>query len=127
MSTSIIRFEKPMFKKDGKDVTMLYCKERSYPCGLGFELLEYFEEAKDNGLFSDTERFDIVEEVPKDVQYEYVVDGNHKVSCQEYWYASDKGYHGGGFRRGGKYDLNYLKLREENIRKYTIRRPEYWS
>ena len=126
MSTAIIKDERrPSF--------LVYCKSDSYPAGLGFQLLDTVKSANENNLqdlldklFS-SQRFEVVKEIPKDIQYEYVIKANSTVHCQECWYTADKGYHGGGFRHGGVYDLEEWKEKVRLQDLYAYRRPEAWQ
>lgn len=126
MSTAIVKDER-------RPSTLVYCKSDSYPAGLGFELLDTVKSADENNLqdlldklFS-SQRFEVVKEIPKDIQYEYVIKSDGTVRCQEYWYTADKNYHGGGFRHGGVYNLKELKEKVRLQDLYAYRRPEAWQ
>ena len=128
MGTSIIRCEDhPEF--------LVYCKNDSYPTGIGFELLTHMSSIDKTDIYGeftdyfgkDKNRFEFVTEIPKDIEYEYILQNDGNIHCQENWYAKDKSYHGGGFRHGGTYDLLKLKERERLISENTIRRKEYWN
>ena len=120
MSTSIIKFE-------DKPEELYYCKSDSYPCGIGFDLLKVLEGDEDFEKFFTSERFEKVVEIPKDIQYEYIIQKDGKVHCQENWYARDVSYHGGGFRFGGVYDLVKLRESVKLQEQYSYRRPEAWK
>ena len=111
MSKAIIKFE-------NDEKRLVYCKNDSYPTGLGFELLNIVENKLDINEFLDSERFETVNDTPHDIEYEYIVSDNG-VHCQESWWA-DKSYHGGGIRHGGVCDLDKLreKIRLENEYSY---------
>lgn len=122
MSTAIIKFD------DSSDM-MFYCKDHSYPCGLGFDLLKIYEsDSREYMKFlcDGNDRFVSTTEIPRDIEYEYVI-SNDGIHAQECWYTSDKSYHGGGFRHGGKFDLIRLRNSVELQKKYTYRRPEAWK
>lgn len=119
MSSAIIRFEDEPSK-------LIYWKDHAYPTGLGFKLLDYYSD-RTNDLYSDKESFEIVNDVPKDIQYEYVVHHDHSIGCQECWWTDDKSYHGGGFRHGGKYDLDEWKEKVRLQKEYSYRRDEVWE
>jgi len=122
MSTAIIKFE------DNSNL-MYYCKDHSYPAGLGFDLIKVRDDGKKfiSYLTSNSDRFEQVCDIPLDIQYEYIIQKDGNVHCQESWYAKDKAYHGGGIRHGGTYDLDEWreKIRLQNL--YTYRNPEYWK
>lgn len=113
MSTAIIRFENDSDR-------MVYCKNDSYPAGLGFDLLN------DANIVNNKERFECVSEIPKDIEYEYIIQNDGDVHCQECWWASDKSYHGGGFRHGGTYNLKEWKEKIRLQNEYSYRNPKYW-
>lgn len=124
MSTAIIR--------DENTNKIWYCKDHSYPTGLGFALLNANRDQHNIPL---PERHDMltystlvveVAEVPKDIQYEYIIKGDGTVTCQECWWTNDVNYNGGGFRHGGIYDLNIQKEKVKLQKEYTYRRPEDW-
>lgn len=120
MSTAIVKFS-------NSDM-MFYCKEKSYPCGLGFELLDIFESNREYMKFlcDGNMRFVAMTEIPHDIQYEYVIseDGIH---AQECWYTADKSYHGGGIRHGTTFDLQELRKKVALQQEYSFRRPEAWN
>lgn len=116
MSSAIIKFEDDPNK-------MIYWKNHAYPAGLGFKLVDYYED-KDNSLFDNQSDFEIVNEIPKDIQYEYIVQHDHTIHCQECWYTPDKGYHGGGFRHGGVYNLKELQEKIRLQKEYSYRNEE---
>ena len=127
MSTAIIR--------DEEDTSFLvYCKHDSYPAGLGFDLLSLMEHIVKTKAYSeflpffrDNDRFEFVNDVPKDIQYEYVIQKDGNVHCQECWFTPDVSYHGGGFRHGGTYNLKELREKIRLQQEYTYRRPEAWE
>lgn len=121
MSTAIIKFD--------KNDLMFYCLDGSYPCGLGFELLDISEsESKEYMKFlcDGNKRFVAITEIPKDIQYEYVI-SDTGVHAQECWYTADKSYHGGGFRHGATFDLSQLKTKVQLQKEYSYRRKEDWN
>ena len=127
MSTAIVKDEEePSF--------LVYCKHDSYPAELGFELLalnEHIQKMKANSdflsFFKDNERFEFVNEIPKDIQYEYIIRKDGSVHCQECWFTADKSYHGGGFRHGGTCNLTELREKIRLQKEYSYRRPEAWT
>jgi len=114
---------------------MFYAKEKSCPADLGFALLALSK--TDDAKQSDLSKLSClkdycmseVTEIPRDIQYEYVLSDDPKTSvhCQECWYTSDKNYHGGGFRHGGTYDLEQWKEKIRLQSLYSYRRPEAWQ
>ena len=127
MSTAIVRDE------ENTDF-LVYCKHDSYPAGLGFDLLNLMENINKTKAYSEflpffrnDERFEFVKEVPTDIQYEYIIQEDGNVHCQECWFTSDKSYHGGGFRHGGTYDLKALREKIRLQKEYAYRRPEAWQ
>ena len=122
MSTAIIKFE--------DNDLLVYCKRDSYPAGIGFDLVKYIDSLRKKDSIKEffcNERFEFVSEVPKDIQYEYIIQKDGNVHCQECWFTSDKSYHGGGFRHGGTYDLRELIEKIDLQNKYAYRRPEAWQ
>ena len=119
MSSAIIKFEDDPNK-------MIYWKDHAYPAGLGFKLVDYYED-KDNSLFEDKTKYEIVTEIPNDIQYEYIIRTDHTVHCQECWMSKDNGYNKGMFRHGGTYDLKELqeKIRLQNL--YSYRNEEAFN
>lgn len=130
MSTAIIKF------KDNPEC-LVYCKNHSYPAGLGFELLDmnmsdgkYSSQQIHSSLIEffkcHSDRFEFVFKIPKDIQYEYIIEDNN-VHCQECWYTPDAAYHGGGIRHGGVYDLVEWREKIRLQTAYTYRRDEDWK
>lgn len=122
MSTAIVKFE-------NSDM-MFYCKNHSYPCGLGFDLLNISKtESKEYMKFlcDGTDRFVAVTVIPTDVQYEYIVMPDGNIKAREFWYTADKNYHGGGFRVGVTFDLDKLQEKVHLQSLYSYRRPEAWA
>lgn len=120
MSTAIIKFE-------NNPKLMFYCKNHSYPAGLGFDLYDRRGCDITSWLINNPDRFEIVEKIPLDIQYEYIIQNNGEIHCQESWYAKDKAYHGGGLRHGGIYDLKKLKEKIQRQKEYSYRTDRFWS
>lgn len=120
MSTAIIKFE-------NNPKLMFYCKNHSYPAGLGFDLYDRKDKDIISYLTNNTNRFEIVKEIPLDIQYEYILKNDGEIHCQESWYAKDKAYHGGGFRHGGIYNLGQLKEKLLRQEEYSYRTDRFWS